>query len=142
MLLMIAAAAVTGPASAGVVGGWSATAPLLRVAVSGRTYESLPLAPRDPGRAERGRMAAVRWHYRLPPGAALRAWLCAAGHCVPASEQRGQTMAFTGLAATTPLHFRFVLTPGQQKAVVVEGMQVIVNYTEADGQDDIPVSIE
>jgi hypothetical protein len=41
---------------------------------------------------------------------------------------RGRSRALEGLPATRPLRFHFTLAQPKQQAVVVRGIQLIVNY--------------
>ncbi|XKE45399.1 flagellar protein FlhE [Halomonas organivorans] len=110
--------------TAQAAGSWVATAPPVRVAMADREAASAALVPGD-GTA--GRIAEVRWRYRRPAGAAIRARLCHPGGCMLLPDQRGRSEALAGLAAEAPLRFRFSLAPGQAP-ITVQGLQVIVNY--------------
>lgn len=91
-----------------------------------RAAASSPMRP--PPAVQRGAIHDVRWHYRTAPGEAVVGWLCASERCIELAGPRGQTQGLSGVPATTPLHFRFALAPGQRRAVSVGGLQIIVNY--------------
>ncbi|MDR5866894.1 flagellar protein FlhE [Halomonas koreensis] len=110
------------PASAS--GSWAAEAPGVRAAVAGRETPSRALTP--PPAAAGGRVVEVRWRYRVPAGAALRARLCHPAGCVTLPARRGRTRALAGLPAGEALRFRFA--PDGAGPVRVQGLQVIVNY--------------
>lgn len=111
--------------SAFAAGSWVATAPLLRVSMVERESLSAPLLP--PASVPEGEIHSVIWRFDAPPGAALKGRLCQADNCVEVATMRGRSRALAGLPATQPLRFHFSLVQ-QQQAVVVRGIQLIVNY--------------
>lgn len=108
-------------------GSWVAQVQGVRVTMAEREVRSAPLvAPTAvPGDAT---LAEVSWRYRLPPGEAVRAWLCQGEACTALSGERGTTRAFSGGRVHDPLHFRFALRPGHKRMVQVQGLQLIAHY--------------
>ncbi len=108
-------------------GSWVAEVQGVRVTMAEREVRSAPLvAPTAvPGDAT---LAEVSWRYRLPPGEAVRAWLCQGEACTALSGERGTTRAFSGGRVHEPLHFRFALMPGHKRMIQVQGLQLIANY--------------
>lgn len=107
-------------------GSWVATTSAVRVAMVEREVASKPLAPS--GGVPAGRIDSVIWAFDAPAGAPVRGRLCHAGGCQALSSSRGRSVEMAGLPAGTPLHFRFSLTPGERRAVTVQGLKIIVNY--------------
>ncbi|GHE21331.1 flagellar protein FlhE [Halomonas urumqiensis] len=107
-------------------GSWVAAAPSVRVVMAEREVASAPLS--SSGGQVQGEIATITWQYQVPPGETVRARLCHADGCLPIAAPRGTSNGFAGMAADTPLEFRFALAPGQRQAVTVQGLQVIVNY--------------
>ncbi len=105
-------------------GSWVAEAPALRAAVVGRETASEALSP--PAGTE-GRIREVRWRFETPSGQAWHGRLCHPAGCVALPARRGRSEALAGLPAEAPLRFRFSPITGQAP-LVVEGLQVIVNY--------------
>ncbi|MEA3639777.1 MAG: flagellar protein FlhE [Lamprobacter sp.] len=118
-------ASFSGP-GAWAAGSWVATAPPLRVSMAERESLSAPLQP--PASVPEGEIHSLTWRFTAPPGARLRGRLCQADRCVAVDSMRGSSTALAGYPATLPLRFHFALAPQQQQAVVVGGMQLIVNY--------------
>lgn len=112
--------------SAFAAGSWVATAPALRVSMAERESLSAPLLP--PASVRAGEIHSVIWRFEAPPGATLKGRLCQADDCVAVATMRGRSRALAGLPATRPLRFHFSLDQPQQQAVVVRGIQLIVNY--------------
>ncbi|NEX16957.1 MAG: flagellar FlhE [Halochromatium sp.] len=112
--------------SAAAAGSWVASAPSLRVTMAERETLSAPLKP--PAGLSAGEIYSVAWRFEVPPGNRLRGRLCQANTCVVMEQMRGQSRALAGLPATGPLRFHFSLAPDQPQAVVVRGLQLIVNY--------------
>jgi flagellar protein FlhE len=107
-------------------GSWVASAPPVRVSMVERESLSAPLLP--PSALREGKIHSLVWRFKVSPGAALRARICQAEHCITAEQMRGRSQAMAGLPATQPLHFQFSLLPQQTRAVVVGELQLIVNY--------------
>ena len=91
-----------------------------------RESRSAPLQP--PASVNKGEITSLVWRFAAPPGAKVRGRLCQGETCVAMASMRGRSRALAGLPATQPLRFHFSLAPGQQRAVVVRGLQLIVNY--------------
>jgi flagellar protein FlhE len=108
-------------------GSWVATAPQVRVVMSARESLSHRLTPPAPVPAG-SRIHSVSWRCEAPLGRRVRGRLCHQEACLRLSGARGRSLALAGLPADKPLHFRFALAPGLSQAVVVKGLQVIVNY--------------
>ncbi|MFG6158697.1 flagellar protein FlhE [Halomonas sp. 1390] len=107
-------------------GSWVAEAPGLSVSLAGRDTASVAL--RAGGVPPEGEaITSITWRYRVPPGRDLNARLCHPAGCVVLPGMRGTTRALAGLAADTPLAFRFSLPRGA-RPVRVGGLQVIVNH--------------
>ncbi|NBC49205.1 MAG: flagellar FlhE [Gammaproteobacteria bacterium] len=70
----------------------------------------------------------VIWRVQSPVGLTAQAQLCQAGDCILLPTARGRSPGLMGLPADQPLRFRFSLRPGQRRGVLVQGLQVIVNY--------------
>ncbi|MCG6656198.1 flagellar FlhE [Halomonas campisalis] len=130
--LGLALSAVLLVAQVQAAGSWVATAPSVRVAMVDRPAHSAPLTTSSPALAQGQWIGRVSWQYRLPPGGEVQAWLCHPGHCVALSGPRGQTEALAGLPADAPLHFRFALRDQRQRALTLQGLQVIVNHEPPD----------
>ncbi len=107
-------------------GSWVASAPPLRVIMAERESRSAPLQP--PASVTDAKIVSLGWRFKAPPGADLRGRICQAETCVAINAMRGRSQALVGLPATKPLRFHFSLAPGQRQAVVVQGLQLIVNY--------------
>ena len=124
-LSALAVMALSQPTEA--AGSWVAEVQGVRVTMAEREVRSAPLvAPTAvPGDAT---LAEVSWRYRLPPGEAVRAWLCQGEACTALSGERGTTRAFSGGRVHEPLHFRFALRPGHKRMIQVQGLQLIANY--------------
>ncbi|WP_218314123.1 flagellar protein FlhE [Halomonas sp. 18071143] len=124
-LSALAVMALSQPTEA--AGSWVAEVQGVRVTMAEREVRSAPLvAPTAvPGDAT---LAEVSWRYRLPPGEAVRAWLCQGEACTALSGERGTTRAFSGGRVHEPLHFRFALMPGHKRMIQVQGLQLIANY--------------
>jgi flagellar protein FlhE len=112
--------------SAAAPGSWVATAPPLRVSMAERESLSAPLLP--PASLTSGEIHSVIWRFDAPAGADLSGRLCQAATCVAVGRMRGRSQAFAGLPATLPLRFHFSLASDKQRAVVVQGIQLIVNF--------------
>ncbi|WP_424778024.1 flagellar protein FlhE [Onishia taeanensis] len=109
-------------------GSWVANAPPVTVAVPGRVASSEALSPAHSSRLAGRQVSEVSWRFRLPPGQALRAWLCQGSECLSLTSPRGRRSAPMSWQAGRAVHFRFLLPNGQRRAVKVESLQVIVNY--------------
>lgn len=110
-------------------GSWVASAPAVTVSVPGHFHPSQPLAPGNPAIAGQGTITSVRWRHRVPAGHRVRAWLCAEGHhCVEVAGAQGLTKGLAGVPANMPLRMRYALPPGERKALVVTGIQAVVNH--------------
>lgn len=112
--------------SALAAGSWVGQTGSVRALMSERGMASSLMLP--PSAVSAGVIEEVRWRYRVPAGQTVIGWLCHSGGCVSLDAAVGINRALAGLAATTPLHFRFALAPGQRAAVQVSHLQVIVNY--------------
>jgi flagellar protein FlhE len=108
-------------------GSWSTQIPGLMVAMSDRASASQTASPPAAAYLQSGQLGRIQWQFQYPPGALLNAWLCHPEQCVALTGMRGSTTALAGRIADAPLHFRFVLRPGQ-RPVRVQGLQMIVNY--------------
>ncbi|MGM0703538.1 MAG: flagellar protein FlhE [Pseudomonadota bacterium] len=115
-------------AAAGAAGSWVASAPAMTVVMAEREMSSASLAPPTPHLARGERIGSIRWRYRVAGDAAVNARLCQAERCVALPGPRGQTDGLAGGDAQAPLWFRFTLAERGQRAVRVEGLQVIVNH--------------
>jgi flagellar protein FlhE len=109
-------------------GSWVATAAPVKVAAAGRVYRSGPLSPPRPELVADAQITRVSWRFRVHAGHPVSAWLCSGEYCEAVAAQRGSSEALAGHAAVRPLQFRFVLEPGEQRAVAVRGLQVLVDY--------------
>ncbi|WP_404298338.1 flagellar protein FlhE [Halomonas sp.] len=107
-------------------GSWVGQVGPVRALMPERGMASTPMAP--PPAVSAGVIEEVRWRYRVPAGQSVIGWLCYPGGCASLDSAAGINRALAGLPATTPLHFRFALAPGQRAAVQVSDLQVIVNY--------------
>lgn len=108
-------------------GSWVGQAGPVRALMPDRGMASSPMVA--PLAVTAGVIHEVRWRYRVPPGGgAVIGWLCHPDGCVPLASGVGISRSLSGLPATTPLHFRFVLVTGQRAAVQVSDLQIIVNY--------------
>lgn len=119
-LCAVAALAAAAP------GGWATKVDAVRVAGGGQDYTSarlvIPHAPAD------ATLRRVQWQYAVPPGAQVAAQLCAGNECIVLASQRGQSEAFAGVPAATPLQFRFRLPLGVKTPVRVGAIQLVVDY--------------
>jgi len=115
-------------AGAAVQGSWSATAAPLRVSLAGRIYRSAPLTAPGSQRIEDHVLVSVAWRYRISPATALDSWLCSGERCVALAGQRGRSQALAGMSASEVLTLRFALPAGEKQAVVVEAIQVLVDF--------------
>ncbi|MDY7219654.1 flagellar protein FlhE [Denitrificimonas sp. JX-1] len=106
-------------------GSWVASAPAVRVAVAGRIYQSQALQSPQPELLKGQRTRSVRWSYRVPAGRVVHAWLCQQQQCMLVAES-GQTDSLGD--PTMPWYFRFQLPDNERRAVIVEQLQLIVNY--------------
>ena len=109
-------------------GSWVATAPAVKVMMSDRRMASSALTPPTPELARGQVMRRVGWQFQPPAGSEVNAWLCHPGDCVRLAGPRGQTKAFSGLPADTPLYLEFSLRDRRQRAATLQGLQVIVNH--------------
>lgn len=126
IVALLALLGVTTLPAAAASGSWVATASAVRVAMVEREVASKPLVPS--GGVPAGHIQDVIWTFDTPAGARVRGRLCHAGGCQALASSRGRSIEMAGLPAGTPLHFRFSLTPGQRRAVTVQGLKIIVNY--------------
>ncbi|QIB64297.1 flagellar protein FlhE [Kineobactrum salinum] len=115
-------------ASSAAPGSWAASAAPVTVAMAGRTYHSRALPPPRPELVAESVIGRVSWRFRVPAGRAVNVWLCSGEHCEAISGQRGSSEALAGHAAARPLQFRFALRPGEQRAVTVRELQLLVDY--------------
>lgn len=109
-------------------GSWVASAPSLTVVMVDRPLSSAALLPPSPDLAQGQVMGRVGWQYQPPVGSEVNAWLCHPGDCVRLPGPRGHTDRMVGLPADTPLYFQFSLQDRRQRAVTLQGLQVIVNH--------------
>lgn len=113
---------------AAAAGSWVASAPSVRVTMAERESLSAPLLPpASLGEAE-AEIQSVVWRFNAPPGASLKGRLCQADACIAVDQMRGRSDALAGRSAKMPLRFHFSLATDRQQAVVVRGLQIIVNY--------------
>ncbi len=126
-VLLLVVLLQTGPASA-APGSWAATAAPVTVAAAGRSYRSGPLSPPRPELVADAKITRISWRFRVPAGRSVSAWLCSGEHCEAVAGQRGSGEVLAGHAAVRPLQFRFVLGPGEQRAVAVRELQLLVDY--------------
>ncbi|MBB3140412.1 flagellar protein FlhE [Halomonas organivorans] len=120
----IAGLLVAASGMAQAAGSWVAEVPSVRAAVIGRETASEALVAPS---GTQGRIREVRWRFRVPPGKGWRGRLCHPAGCVALHTARGRSEALAGLSADAPLRFRFSPMAGQAP-LVVEGLQVIVNF--------------
>ncbi|WP_458524956.1 flagellar protein FlhE [Onishia taeanensis] len=113
-------------------GSWVASAPSVTAAVPGRVASSEAISAARPSRLSGRQVRDVAWRFRLPPGRAVRAWLCQGSECLSLATPRGRRNAPVSWQAGSPLHFRFLLPTGQRRAVTVQGLTLIVNYRSQD----------
>ncbi len=109
-------------------GSWVATAPAVQVVMAERPAMSAALLPPSPELARGQVMGRVVWQFESPAGREVNAWLCHPGDCIRLPGPRGQTEALAGVPADTPLNFQFSLQERGQRAVTLQGLQVIVNH--------------
>jgi len=122
--LALAMLTLASPVSA--AGSWVGKAGPVRAVLAERSMASATMPP--PPAVTAGVIEEVRWRYGVPAGQIVTGWLCHPGGCAELASSAGSSRALAGLPATTPLHFRFALAPGQRAAVRVSDLQVIVNY--------------
>ena len=127
LLSLVAGLAVAAP------GSWTAEAPAVRVAGPDRDYHSRALTP--PPLAERATPTRVSWRFRVPAGAAPRAWLCQAGHCLALGGPRGRAPAPAAWRGDRPLRFRFRLAAGARQPLRVAALRLTVAYADANNAD-------
>lgn len=111
-------------------GSWVATAPAVQVVMAERPAVSAALLPPSPELARGQVMGRVVWQFQPPAGNQVNAWLCHPGDCIRLHGPRGQTEALAGVPADTPLNFQFSLQDRGQRAVTLQGLQVIVNHDD------------
>ncbi|MEQ4541558.1 MAG: flagellar protein FlhE [Billgrantia sp.] len=111
-------------------GSWVATAPAVQVVMVERPAMSAALQPPSPEVARGQVMSRVAWQFQAPAGREVNAWLCHPGDCIRLPGPRGQTEALAGVPADTPLNFQFSLQERGQRAVTLQGLQVIVNHDD------------
>ncbi|WP_168709063.1 flagellar protein FlhE [Onishia niordana] len=109
-------------------GSWVANAPAVNVAVPGRVTNSEALKAIQSARLAGRQVRDVSWQFRLPPGKAVRAWLCQGSVCMQLTTQNGRRNAPASWQAGGAIHFRFLLPNGKRRAVRVDNLQIIVNY--------------
>lgn len=126
-VVLLAMSLQAGPSSA-APGSWAATAAPVTIAAAGRTYRSGLLSPPRPELVVAARITRVSWRFRVPAGRFVKAWLCSGEHCEAVAGQRGRSEALAGHVATGPLQLRFALEPGEQRAVAVRDLQLLVDY--------------
>ncbi|WP_197030822.1 flagellar protein FlhE [Halomonas sp. BC04] len=111
-------------------GSWVASAPAVQVVMSDRQAQSADMVPPTAELARDQVMGRVSWQFQPPPGAEVNARLCHAGGCVALTGPRGHTEAFAGIPADSALYFQFSLQDRGQRAMTLQGLQVIVNHHE------------
>jgi flagellar protein FlhE len=126
-MLGLALALTVLPAHGLADGSWVATAPALRVVMAERESLSRPLRPPQQVPAE-AEIETVLWRFEQPSDANLRGHLCQGSRCIDLPQMRGRSRGLAGLSAAAPLRFHFSLDRGQQRAALVRGLQIIVNY--------------
>lgn len=109
-------------------GSWVANAPAVNVAVPGRVTHSEALEATQSARLAGRQVRDISWQFRLPPGKAVRAWLCQGSVCMRLTTQSGRRNAPASWQAGGAIHFRFLLPNGKRRAVRVDNLQIIVNY--------------
>ncbi|MBE0489542.1 MAG: flagellar protein FlhE [Halomonas sp.] len=124
--LMLALAWLAPAAQTLAAGSWVGQAGPVRAVMAERSVASAPMPA--PSAVKAGVIEEVRWRYGVPAGKEVQGWLCHPVGCAELASLAGTSRALSGLPATTPLHFRFALAPGQRAAVQVGDLQVIVNY--------------
>ncbi len=121
LLVLLAASALAAP------GSWRSSLPETRLGLAGRFYHSEPVKP--PAAAEGKAIVRVGWHYRLPAGRRVRAWLCQRGQCLPlGTARRGRFLAPPDWQVAGPLRVRFQLPAGERRAVTVRALALTVEY--------------
>ncbi|WP_231613662.1 flagellar protein FlhE [Halomonas sp. BC04] len=113
-------------------GSWVASAPAVQVVMSDRQVQSADMAPPTVALARDQVMGRVSWQFQPPPGVEVNARLCHAGGCVALAGPRGHTEAFAGIPADSALYFQFALQDRGQRAMTLQGLQVIVNHHEPE----------
>ncbi|MGQ4880096.1 flagellar protein FlhE [Billgrantia sp. LNSP4103-1] len=121
-------------------GSWIASAPALQVVMADRRMSSAAMLPPSPELARGQVMGRVGWQYQHAGGSEVNAWLCHAGDCVPLPGPRGQTDSLAGMPADTPIYFQFSLQDRRQRAVTLQGLQVIVNHESL--QEPVPSNVK
>lgn len=109
-------------------GSWVASAPAVHVIMPDRPIQSADLVPPTAELAQDQIMGRVSWQFQPPAGGEVNARLCHAGGCVALSGPRGHTEAFAGIPADSALYFQFALQDRRQRAMTLQGLQVIVNH--------------
>jgi len=119
------------PALPAAPGSWQAPLAEVRLAVAGRLYRSEPAVPPPVALsvAETSALSHVGWRFRLPAGRRVQAWLCQGEQCLPlGSARRGRFQAPPGWVAERPLHLRFRLPAGENRALTVQAPRLTVEY--------------
>lgn len=114
-------------ASSDPAGSWSASAPMVRVVSPDRDSVSAALQP-PASLPPQAAVHSVRWRFTHPLDTPVRAQLCQLGRCIRLTTLRGQSAALAGNPADAPLYFHFRLGPSERRAVLVQGLQTIVNF--------------
>ncbi|RCV90882.1 flagellar protein FlhE [Billgrantia montanilacus] len=109
-------------------GSWVATAPSVQVVMPDRPVQSADLAPPTAGLAIGQVVGRVSWQFTPPAGGEVDARLCHVGGCVVLAGPRGHTEALAGIPADSVLYFQFALQDSRQRAMTLQGLQVIVNH--------------
>ncbi|AMD01807.1 flagellar protein FlhE [Halomonas chromatireducens] len=113
-------------------GSWVASAPAVQVVMSERQVQSADMVPPTAELARNQVMGRVSWQFQTSSGAEVNARLCHAGGCVTLAGPRGHTEAFAGIPADSALYFQFALRERGQRAMTLQGLQVIVNHHEQE----------
>lgn len=114
-------------------GSWVASAPAVQVVMPDRPVQSANMVPPTAELTRNQVMGRVSWQFQPPAGGEVNARLCHAGGCVVLAGPRGHTEALAGIPADTALYFQFTLQDSRQRAMTLQGLQVIVNHHD-DGR--------
>lgn len=110
-------------------GSWVSNADSVRLFTPQRAVESTTLPP--PELADGTHIRSLSWRFTATSTQPrFDAWLCHPRRCIALATPNGRSKALAGLAADTPLTFRFRLpaSPSPTKPLRIEGLQVIVDY--------------
>lgn len=115
-------------AAVSAAGSWSGEAPLLRLAVSDRFYQSAPLRAEAPGDSQEQRITSIWWRYSTAPAGVAAVELCRRAQCVPLLTGQGRTEVFAGWSLAEPFYFRAKVPGHVRQSVELGGLQLIINY--------------